>query len=415
MITCQKVIAEPIGVPVSGESDAALAPFDRLMTSFVTDHKVPGAALAVTQHGSLVYARGFGFADVEAQEPVEPNALFRVASVSKPITAVAVLRLVECGQLKPDDRVLERFDLLPHLQPGAQADERWKQITIAHCLRHTAGWDREISGDPIGRAPQIAEALGVPSPARPVDIVRYTLGQPLDFDPGSRFAYSNVAYLVLGRILEKATGEAYEAHVQREVLRPLGIQTARLGRALVEHRAAGEVKYYDSQKRTGPSLYPPHQKVPVQYGFDNLEGFEAHGGWIASAVELVRFASAFDKPERCRLLRPNTIAEMWSRPAGAAGHEANGRPKDAYYGYGWNVRPIGDAGKANQWHGGLIAGSESLLVRRWDGLDWAVIFNTAFTRDGKKPLAGLIDGQIHQAADQVKRWPSRNLFHKYLS
>src|SRR6185437_11102169 len=111
------------------------------------------------------------------------------------------------------------------------------------------GWDRDLSGDPIGRAIQIADALGVPPPARPVDIVRYMVGRPLDFDPGARHAYSNLGYLVLGRIIEALTGEKYEAHVKQQVLKPLGIHAARLGRTLPENRAAGEVKYYDSQQR----------------------------------------------------------------------------------------------------------------------------------------------------------------------
>src|SRR4051794_40534569 len=82
-------------VPVSGAADPELAPFDALMKSFLTRHGVPGAALAVTRGGRLVYARGFGVADTARKTPVQPDALFRVASVSKPITAVAVMRLVE--------------------------------------------------------------------------------------------------------------------------------------------------------------------------------------------------------------------------------------------------------------------------------------------------------------------------------
>lgn len=402
-------------LPVTGEHDADLAPFDLLMTSFVSEHSVPGAALAVARHGKLVYARGFGYADVDAHEPVEPAALFRIASVSKPITAVATMQLVERRLLKLDEKVLDLLDITPHLEPGATLDERWKQITVGDCLRHLGGWDRDISGDPIGRARQIARVLGVASPARPVDIVRYMMGKPLDFDPGSRFAYSNLGYLVVGRIIEKAASEEYETHVRRDVFEPLGIRSAKLGRARAENRAAGEVKYYDSQHRTGRSLYPPHEEVPVQYGVDNLEGYEAHGGWIASAVELVKFATAFDDRANSPLLKPAAIDDMWRRPAGAAGHNPDGSPKDAFYGCGWNVRPVGASGKSNQWHTGLIAGSESLLVRRFDGLNWAVIFNTAFTPDGKGRLSGLIDGQLHRAAGAVDRWPSIDLFQKYLT
>ena len=402
-------------VLITGEANANLASFDRLMTTFVSQHKVPGAALAVTRHSKLVYARGFGYADVEMKTRVEPAALFRIASVSKPITAVAVLQLVERGKVRLDDKVVDRMNLTAHVSSGAKPDERWRQITVRHCLQHTGGWDRDASGDPIGRAMEIAQALNVPPPAKPVDIVRFMMGQPLDFDPGAKHVYSNLGYLVLGRIIEAATGEKYEAYVNKEVLAPLGIKAAQLGRALPENRAKGEVKYYDSQKRKSMSLYPPHKQVALPDGAENIEGYEAHGGWIASAVELVRFASAFDNPAKCRLLQAKTIAEMWARPDGAAGYDSNGQPKDGYYGCGWSVRPIQGTGKANTWHGGFIAGTEALLVRRWDGLNWAVIFNTALAPDGESRLAGLIDRPIHEAADEVKRWPSVDRFHQLLS
>ena len=106
---------------------------------------------------------------------------------------------------------------------------------------------------------------------------------------------------------------------------------------------------------------------------------------------------------------------MFARPAGPAGYEPDGKPKAAYYGCGWSVRPIQGVDKVNEWHGGFIAGSEALLVRRWDGLNWAVIFNTALAPDGERRLVGLIDGLIHRAADQVKSWPSKDQFSKLLT
>jgi N-acyl-D-amino-acid deacylase len=164
------------------------------------------------------------------------------------------------------------------------------------------------------------------------------------------------------------------------------------------------------------ALYPPRlgQQVPIQYGGENLEAFEAHGGWIASAVDLVRFAAAFDDPASCPLLSAKSIGEMWSRPSGAAGHETDGKPKPAFYGCGWQVRPVGPDGKSNHWHLGQISGTESILVRRFDGLNWAVLFNTHHNPAGKS-LAGLIDGRLHEAADKVKAWPATDQFESYLT
>ncbi|HEX4608897.1 MAG TPA: serine hydrolase domain-containing protein [Urbifossiella sp.] len=392
--------------PPTGRADPALAPFDRLMTSFLADHAAPGGALAVTRGGRLVYARGFGYADLDRKTPVPPRALFRIASISKPLTAVAVLQLVDAGKVKLDDPVLEYVPQRPHLAAGAEADPRLKDITVRHCLNHTGGWDRDRSGDPIGMPARIARELGTTPPVPAADVIRYALGRRLDFDPGARFAYSNVGYLLLGRVVEAASGMGYERYVKERVLAPVGVTDARLGRALPEHRPAAEVRYYDAKRATGVCLYPPRagQRVPLPDGAANLEGYEAHGGWIASAADLVRFAAAFDDPAHSPLLSAAAARTMWGCPAGAAGHTAAGNPKPAYYGMGWSVRPLAGHGP-NAWHTGLISGTSTLLVRRRDGLCWAALFNTESGKDGKV-LADAIDPLVHRAADEVRTWPA---------
>ena len=392
--------------PATGPAVAGMEPFDGLMTTFLGENRVPGASLAISRGGRLVYARGFGHADEETREPVQPAARFRIASISKPITAVAVMQLVEQGRLKLDEPVLDRIDPAKYLSQGVEPDPRWNRVTIRQCLQHTGGWDRAQSFDPIARPWDIAEALGVEPPIAPAQIVRYMLGRPLDFDPGERYAYSNFGYLLLGRVLEAATGEEYEAHVRKAVLAPLGITSMRLGRALVEERAEGEVTYYAPRHRPRRALYPPRvgQEVPIQYGGENFEAFEAHGGWIASAADLAKFAAAFHDPSACPILGAEAIGTMWERPPGAAGIQPDGSPRDAFYGCGWLVRPVGGEGRVSAWHAGQIAGTSTLLVRRWDGLAWAVLFNTDAIPGGTTPAAK-IDSLLHEAAAKVNVWP----------
>jgi N-acyl-D-amino-acid deacylase len=141
-------------------------------------------------------------------------------------------------------------------------------------------------------------------------------------------------------------------------------------------------------------------RVPIVYGGENVEAFEAHGGWTASAIDLVRFACAFDDPAACKLLKPETIELMWSRPTGSAGHDDDGKPRDAFYACGWNVRPVGEDGRANTWHSGRIVGTSTMLVRRHDGLNWAVLFNTDSSSDDKA-LSTQIDPLLHQAAGRA--------------
>jgi N-acyl-D-amino-acid deacylase len=387
--TAPSAWAQTAEVTATGERVPELAAFDELMDRFVREQGVPGAGLAIAHRGQLRYARGFGLADRDTGAPVRPTTRFRIASVSKPFTAVAILKLVEQRKLGIDDPVLP---LLGH----PAKDPRWARITVRHCLQHRGGWDRAIAGDPISQTGKIFQTTGIPPPHHPSLIVRYMLSQPLDFDPGARMAYSNLGYLVLGRVIAKIAGADYEDHVRTAVLKPLGLNSMKLGKATWANREPDEARYHTRDNRKGRSLYDPFgETVPAPYGTENFEGFEAHGGWIATATDLVRFADAFHDPARCPLMKPETIGLLQARPEGAAGHEEDGKPKAAYYGCGWMVRPVKD-GQANLWHGGLIAGSEALLVRRWDGWSWAVLFNTQGARDGRT-LTGNIDSRLHQA------------------
>ena len=219
-------------LPVTGHDDPRLATFDRTMLKFMVDHDVPGGALAIARHGKIVYARGFGYSDIANHTPVDPDALFRIASVSKPFTSAAILQLVERGHLKLTDHPFEMLAFKPHLENNAQVDPRLSTITIHQLLHHTGGFDRSASFDPMFRPIDIAKAVGTKPPAGPSEIIEYMMGRSLDFAPGTKEAYSNFGYCVLGRLIEKVSGMPYVTYVQKEVLGPLGIHRMRLGRSL---------------------------------------------------------------------------------------------------------------------------------------------------------------------------------------
>jgi N-acyl-D-amino-acid deacylase len=400
---------------ITGAAEPKLAAYDELMNRFMREHKPPGAALAVTYHGRLVYARGFGHADLEKQEPVQPASLFRIASVSKPFASAAVMHLVEKQKLKLDDRVFPILKLEPHLEPGARLDPRWHDIRVHHCLQHTGGWDRDKSFDPMGAetAEAAAKALKVHLPTHPKQIIRYTMGKPLDHAPGTTFAYSNFGYCVLGRVIEAVTGVPYHQFVAKQVLAPLGIHRMKQGKNLLKDRAPGEVKYYDSKRRTGRAISGPEigKQVPLPYGVECIETMDANGGWIASAVDLVRFAVALDDLKKCPILDETSIRTMLAPPPGSVGHQKNGKPKESYYACGWDVRP-GQPGKYTKWHGGMLAGSSTLLVCRDDGINWACLFNSDAGKDGKE-FASIIDPLLHKPASEIRNWPTEDLFGKF--
>lgn len=190
----------------------SLAPFDQLMTGLLSKYGIPGGSIAITKNGRLIFARGYGYADADAQIPAQPDSRYRIASLSKAITAVTVMHLVEQGLLTLDQPA---FALLPDLQPpgGSTPDPRLASITIRNLLNHTGGWDDTATGsnfDPMFNSPKITQALSVPAPASTENIIRYMRGQPLQFAPGTQYAYSNFGYAVLGRIIERVTGMSYE-------------------------------------------------------------------------------------------------------------------------------------------------------------------------------------------------------------
>ncbi|MDE2509042.1 MAG: beta-lactamase family protein, partial [Planctomycetota bacterium] len=228
-------------VPITGRADATYAPFDRLMSRFVREQRVPGASFAAARGGRVVYARGFGYTSDDRLRAVEPTSLFRVASLSKPITALAVLTYVDSGAIALDDPVAAL--LTAEFERDPPVDPRLRSITIRQLLQHTGGWDSSRTFDPMFRTVAIAEEFRATPPAGPDLILRSMLRRPLDFDPGARYAYSNFGYSVLGRVLERLSMRSYAACVRDRVLSPLGIVDMSIGRTLPRDRDPREVGY----------------------------------------------------------------------------------------------------------------------------------------------------------------------------
>jgi len=386
-------------------SNPAFRSFDTTMQNYMSKHGIPGGSVAVVKDGRLVYMSGYGWADVEKKQPVQPTSLFRIASISKPVTAVAVFTLLQNsgGRFSLDTPA---FSLLPFSPACGDADPRLKTITVRQLLQHTAGWDKDETGiDPMFQSTEIAGALHVTPPARQDSIIRYVMGQPLQFDPGSKYSYSNFGYCVLGRVIEKISGQSYEQYVKEHVLAPMGITRMKLGRSLLKDQADGEVRYYTDSEDQYSTVFPGYPTALQPYGSFCIEAMDSHGGWLASAVDLARFAAALDDSKSSKLLMPDSRKAMYARPPAPAWVE-DGKPSDYYYGCGWLVRPVGS--RANYWHLGCLPGTYTILVRRSDGLTWVALFNgcSLANLDGYAE----IDLALHQAAAQVTEWPSGDLF-----
>ena len=150
-------------------------------------------------------------------------------------------------------------------------------------------------------------------------------------------------------------------------------------------------------------------QVPPPYGAWNLEAMDSHGGWIASAEDLTRFAAAFDDWNHCPILIRSSIERMHARPPGPAGFDESGSPIDKFYSLGWFNRVTQD-GSLNYWHTGSLPGTLTILIRRRDGRNMVALLNTRES-PSKQKLGEAIDQLLHKAADTVKRIQTKTTSH----
>src|ERR1035441_4251002 len=250
--------------------------------AFMKKHDVPGLSVAIARKGRLVYADGYGLADKDRDEKVTPNHLFRIASVSKPITSATLFRLVEAGKLRLSDKVFGPGAVLGTAYGEPPYQPHIEELTIEHLLTHTAGgWQND------GRDPMFSH--------------------PLTHPPGQHYAYSNFGYCVLGRVIEKLTGKTYAEAVQERILTPCGISRMRIGGNTLAERAEREVIYYD-------------QDGEDPYGM-NVRRTDSHGGWLATPTDLVRFLVRVDGfPTKPDILKPDTLQTMTTASATSSGY-----------------------------------------------------------------------------------------------
>lgn len=328
-----------------------------LAAAYIAEFGAPGVSFAIGRHGSLLYAEGFGVADPATGAKVVPANLFRIASISKPVTSVTVFTLIEQGKLSLDAKVFGRNGIL-RSDYGTPKDRRIENITVEHLLTHTGGGWPNKGRDPMFLHPDFDQRR----------LITWTLANvPLDHEPGTVHAYSNFGYCLLGRVVEKVTGQRYGAYVRDAVLQRCGIGTMRIGAGPRAERAPNEVVY------AGQGGDPYRVRVARA---------DSCGGWIASASDLVRFAMHVDGASNSpNILRPETIGTM-TTPSAI-------NPK---YAKGWIVGPRG------WWHNGSLPGTSAILASTRTGLCWAALANTR--RRDPNSVGGLnrVAGQMVQAA-----------------
>ncbi len=359
-----------------GEQEAC----DNLIRCFMDEYDIPGASFALAKDGKLIYKKAFGHSDLNQTQATKDHDLFRIASISKPITSVAIMKMMENGQLNLSDKVFGSGGLLqnhPALSGIIITDARINDITVQHLLEHSAGWDRDVncfpsptspypnsfSGcDPIVAPLYVTSLLNAPNPATEANLIQFLLSRGLDFTPGTDYAYSNIGYLMLGEIIAQVSGMTYEEYVQFAVFDPLGICDMHLAKNLLADKLEREVEY--NGNGTTLSCYGDGSVVPWEYGGLNLEAMGAHGGWVATAKDLIQLLVSVDgfttKPD---ILNASSISTMTTPSA-----------NNANYAKGWGVNSSN-----NWWHTGALSGTATFFARTNSGYTWSVLLNKRVT------------------------------------
>lgn len=337
---------------------------DSLVRGFMSAWNIEGASISISKNGKVIYNKGFGYSDSQHKHPAQPGSIYRIASVSKPITAIAIMKLVEEGRLSLTDTVFGKNKILN--QPyyaKVITDKRLYYVTIQQLLEHTAGWDRNVPvdgyphSDPAFFPLHVSTVMNEPNPVGDSTLVKFMLMKGLNYEPGTHFAYSNVGYLVLGKVIEKISGMSYEKFVSETIFKPLNITDIHLGKNLEKDKAEREVTYFCDASSS--SCYGDGKLVKTPYGGFNLEAMNAHGGWIASAPDLVKLMLAVDGAGK-DILSAGAL-ELMNLPG-------NVNPN---YAKGWFTNK-----KHNYWHTGSMDGSASFVCHTSDGYTWAFLFNS---------------------------------------
>jgi len=367
-----------------------------VVNSFMKKWNVQGAAVAIARQGKLVYARGFGYADTAAGIETQPYSKFRVASISKLVTAVAVMKLMEEGKLSLDDKVFGPDGILNDSCYCYPRDKRVFNISVAHLLSHEGGWSQRY-GDQMFMPHVIAREMKCSLPVDTRTIVRFALSKRLHFTPGTGRSYSNLGYSILGLVIEKISGMPYEEYCTTAIFEPLGIYDIVPGKNLPEEKAPFEVTYYEpAGMPLRPSVYGTGELVPVRYGGNDVEALGAAGYWLATAPDLMKLVLAVDGFDYNDDILTESSIELMT--------DVNN-----------NISPLGwktTLENGTRIRTGSFAGTAAMIKRQPDGLTWIVLLNSsAWNGPG---IHTYINRMMASMVSQISDWPEYNLFDNTL-
>jgi len=344
--------------PVITQAPDAFAAVRKVAVDGLQSSTAPGMSVALVMNDTVAWTEGFGVADVENDVAVRPDAVFRIASISKPFAATAVMQLVERGRVSIDDAIQKYVPAFP--LKGEQT------ITIRHLLTHTSGI-RHYKGDEFNQK-ELFESVD--------EALRIFKDDPLLFTPGTKYSYSTYGYNLLAGVVEKASGVSYEAYLQEHIWKPAAMTSTFLEHPqdIVKHRVRQYLRGSGELFRNAP-----YADLSVKW---------AGGGIISTAADLARFHIALDKGT---LLKPDTLERMYTPATLADGTKST-------YGLGWMISTV----NGRRWiaHSGGATGGTTYLLRSPEQKLAVVILTNVQDAEGLRQLALAMAGASTSASSQ---------------
>lgn len=370
-----------------------LSGLDRRIRNYMNKWQIKGASLAITRNDSLLYAKGYGWADEENGIEMGPGHIMRMASVSKLITATGIMVLQDKGLLSIKDTVFGPSGILnDSLFIRTIKDRNYHKITVEHLLRHQGGFNR----DPLFSSRDVKHQLQLDHVPEKEDFYRLVLSRRLRFIPGSWQRYSNFGYLLLSDIIEKVSGKPYEQFIKEEVLRPAGCYDMHIAGNYYEDRRSNEVRYYthNGDGKFIEEYNDSGRMVERCYGGNNIPLLSGAGAWCGSPAEISRLVASIDGDPRIPdIISRNSFLQMTEYL------------DTETFSLGWN-----DTNPAKGWsRTGTLSGTSALVKHFPDGECWILITNTSTWKGPGQ--ARYTDALFKQCRELYSdRLPERNLF-----
>ncbi len=338
-----------------------LSGLDKKVRRYLQKWFIKGGSLAIMRNDSLVYAKGYGWADEEKNIEMGPNHIMRMASVSKLITAAGVMVLQDKGMMHIKDTVFGPSGILHGTALDSLIKDRnCHKITVEHLLRHQGGFYR----DPLFSSRDIMHLMQLDHAPEADDFFRFILPERLRFMPGEWQKYSNFGYLLLSRIIEEVAGKPYEDFIKEDVLLPAGVYDMHIAGIYYEDKRENEVRYY-THEGDGKFIeeYNNSGKIVERcYGGNNIPMLSGAGAWCGSPAELARFVASIDgRDEVPDIISKEAVEQMTEYI-----------DKDTFS-LGWN-----DTNPSKGWNRtGTLAGTTALVKYFPDGECWILITNSS--------------------------------------